>query len=85
MTGPLNLDRTRTALAEYDVGTPMRLEAWGEALTIAQMEACQTADHNALVAVREAFALDSADRNSRERAMLIDVATLRRWCAERAP
>jgi hypothetical protein len=77
MIGKLNLDRTREALAEYDQAKPHRDKAWDKAETSADVNACVAADAAALTKVREAFALDTADRNSHDNVMITTLDFIR--------
>ena len=76
----LNLDRTRAALAEYDQAKPHRDKAWDNVETSADVNACVAAEEAALTKVREAFALDTADRNSRDNAMIATLDFIRSLC-----
>lgn len=71
MADILNLDRTRAALSVYDGGQHTRNEQWNRCRTNADVGRAQAADREAADLVREAFALDTADRNARENAYLI--------------
>jgi hypothetical protein len=73
----LKLDRTREALAEYDHTKPDRDQKWDKIETSADVNACVAADDAALTKVREAFALDTADRNSRDNAMIATLDFIR--------
>ena len=74
---PRRYPRTRIALAHYD-------NTW-EARAVehnADMAAWTAADRAALNLVREAFFLDTADRNNRDQAMAAQLDWLREWVAE---
>lgn len=66
---PLNLLRTRDALAAYDAGWEQR----------ASRDTYKAEEAAALLAVREAFAADTADRNTREQAMQAQLEWIREW------
>jgi len=76
-----DLSRTAHALAEYDAlwAAERKLLATG---SYDEAEEASKRTDAAELNAKEAFALDTADRNSRDRAMLIDMNTLRCWIAE---
>lgn len=59
----LDMRHTRRAIAEYDRTRPERNARWADAMTNADVFAAERADAVAVNAVREAFYLDTADRN----------------------
>lgn len=73
------LHHTRRAMVEYRRTAPARAALWDNAFTPADIDQAMLADQIALAAVREAFFLDTAEFNSYDHAMLIDIATLERW------
>jgi len=68
----LDFARTRAALAVYDADKPRVQASWAAAQSDEDVAACQAADKEAADKVREAFALDTAEVNSREHAFLIN-------------
>lgn len=91
-----DLSRTRAALADYDRTAAERLRYWDLVGTIPArtsgadlgLRTAEEADHKALIAVQEAYYLDTQDRNSRAHCSILDIATARRfvaaWEAEQA-
>ena len=77
MIGKLNLDRTREALAEYDQAKPQRDKAWENVECDQDVYLLMSAEEFALKQVREAFALDTTDRNSRDNAMIATLDFIR--------
>lgn len=73
--------RTREALVKYDGGEEAREACWSAIETDADLLACDRMDKAALDEVREAFALDTADCNSRDQAMIAGLRFMRS-CAE---
>jgi hypothetical protein len=65
------LARTKAALAVYDAGKAERNAFWEAADTNEDIMACITRDIEAEDLVREAFALDTSDVYSRDRAFLV--------------
>jgi hypothetical protein len=76
-----DLSRTEAALAAYDADQPRIAALYGAARTSADLTAAISAEFEAANRVREVLALDTADRNSHDRAMRVDMATLRAWVA----
>jgi len=81
MLKPLNLTRTRAALAAYEVSQSRRADNWARAATRRAVARCGAADAAALAFVREAFYLDTSDRNTREQAFTADLWFIRELCA----
>lgn len=75
------LPRTRQALENYDSlwQRNRRNLLFDVAVDDESFKRWQKQEQEDLQRVREAFAADTADRNSHDRAMLIDLETLRRW------
>jgi len=70
------MDRTRKALLAYDEGSKERLDRLAEDLD----EVRYYAEENAAIQdVREAFAADTAEVNSRENAMHVHPASWAGW------
>lgn len=63
--------KTRAALAAYDADTPRRDALWTHEMSASDVHAAQAAELAAVNKVREAFAEDTAEINSRERAFLV--------------
>ena len=65
------LPRTRLAVAEYDAGEPARYARMMATRTNDEVWAAVAADKAAADKVREAFAEDTKEINSRDRAFLV--------------
>ena len=63
--------RTRAAVSVYDGEKPVILKAWMNALTADELDAVHASDVASENKVREAFAADTAEVNSRDRAFLV--------------
>lgn len=74
---PADFTRTRAAIAAYDAGWERR--------AMLPTAAHQAAEADALRAVREAFAADTADRNTRDQAMQAQLSWIREWATQPAP
>lgn len=75
--------RTRNALAEYDkTQADVVLPAFAAAKTDADVRQAALLDSQSVDAVRDAFALDTADRNSPENARLAGIKWLRQLVAD---
>lgn len=74
---PRRFPRTRVALAHYDATSEARCFEFNASLDI-----FLAADKAALDIVREAFFLDTADRNRRDQAMGAQLDWLREWVAQ---
>lgn len=79
---PPNMVHTKAALDEYDRTEPKRQRMLDRARTNADVYAWQDAENEAVRKVKEAFAKDTADRNSRDRAMLVSISYLRERVAK---
>lgn len=77
---PFSLHATRIALAEYDATFEARAIKHN-----ADTTAWDAAEKSARDAVREAFAKDTADRNTREQAMQAQLSWIREWVAAAPP
>lgn len=75
----LRFPKLAAAMAEYDRTAPARRGLWDTAVTDADVSRAAGAESDACLKVREAFAADDANPNSRENAMLLDMATARQW------
>jgi hypothetical protein len=75
---PRRFPRTRVALAHYDA----TYEARCFEHNALSLEAFMAVDKAALDLVREAFFLDTADRNRRDQAMGAQLDWLREWVAQ---
>lgn len=73
----LDMRHTRRALAEYDRTGPERDARWANAMTNEDVFAAERADLVAINAVREAFYLDTTDRNNFDTCMCIAVSHAR--------
>lgn len=67
----LDLTRTKAAVAVYDADKPRRDALWEAAETAEAVFAAQAEEKVAENRVREAFALDTADRNTKSQAYLV--------------
>ena len=74
---PVDFTRTRAAIAAYDAGWERR--------AMLPTAAHQAAEVEAQRPVREAFAADTADRNTREQAMQAQLQWIREWATQPAP
>lgn len=81
-TFPNHLARSRKVLAWYDRQAKRREQLRETVEDDADLAAWLALEEKQLQDVREAFALDTKEINSRDNALLIDISTLRRWCAE---
>ena len=68
MTTTMNngFSNTRAALVEYEANASVRAQAWDEAWTTAEIQACQKGNEEAMHPVRMAFYLDTRHINSKE-------------------
>lgn len=77
------LPNTRRALAVYDkVQADVVGPAFASAQTDVDVRRAVALDEQSVAAVREAFVIDTADRNSPDNARLADIAWLRKRVAE---
>lgn len=67
----MGFDRTREAVRVYDADKPRRNALWEAATTNEGVLAAQAEDRAAEDKVRESFALDTADVNTRSQAFLV--------------
>lgn len=72
MKGLANFSRTQEALKTYDTDKSRRDAVWGATDTNEAVYAAQAEDKKAADKVREAFAEDTKNINSREQAFLVN-------------
>lgn len=73
----LTFEHSRKALDALDASAPARLRNWQLAQTEEQVRACELADAEALVELRQAFYEDTKCINSRESCNTVDLADIR--------
>lgn len=73
---------TAAALVEYDAGRPARDKAWNDIATPLDIACAGQDDREALEAVQRAFHQDTADINSLESCMRVDIQFMRRMAKE---
>jgi hypothetical protein len=73
----LDMRYSRRALAEFDRTAAERDQAWKAATTEELVRRAKRNEEIARNAVREAFYLDTKDRNSREACMLMPITLIR--------
>ena len=72
-----DMRHSRRALAEFDRTAAERDQAWKAATTEELVRCAERDEETARNAVREAFYLDTADRNNREACMLMPITLIR--------